>query len=52
VTKILEKNGIFFDIIGKTQKDYLELDKEFNIKLLDLNKLHSFWFRDYFKENN
>ena len=51
VTKILEKNSIFFDIIGKTQKDYLELDKEFNIKLLDLNKLHSFWFRNYFKEN-
>tara|TARA_B100000029_G_scaffold172969_2_gene169427 strand:- start:1458 stop:3650 length:2193 start_codon:yes stop_codon:yes gene_type:complete len=52
VTKILEKNSIFFDIIGKTQKDYLELDKEFNIKLLDLKKLHSFWFNDYFKENN
>ena len=51
VTKILEKNSIFFDIIGKTQKDYLELDREFNIKLYDLYKLNSFWFKDYFKEN-
>ena len=49
VTKILEKNSIFFDIIGKTQKDCLELDKEFNIKLYDLCKLNSFWFKDYFK---
>tara|TARA_Y100000590_G_scaffold392262_1_gene469558 strand:- start:3155 stop:5350 length:2196 start_codon:yes stop_codon:yes gene_type:complete len=51
VTKLLEKNGIFFDILGKTQKDCLELDKEFNIKIDDLNKLNSFWFNDYFKEN-
>ena len=51
VTKILEKNSIFFDIIGRTQKNYLELDKEFNIKLHDLYKLNSFWFKDYFKEN-
>jgi len=51
VSKILEKNGIFYEIIGKTQKDSLVLDKEFNIKLNDLNKLNSFWFRNYFKEN-
>ena len=47
----LEKNGVFFESIGKTQKDCLDLDKEFNIKLNDLNKLNSFWFRNYFKEN-
>ena len=51
VTKILEKNSIFFDIIGRTQKNYLELDKEFNIKLPDLYKLNSFWFKNYFMEN-
>ena len=38
VTKILEKNSIFFDIIGKTQKDCLELDREFNIKLDNLSE--------------
>ncbi len=51
VCKILEKNGIFYEVVGKTQKDYLELDKEFNIKLTDLSEFNSFWFRTYFKEN-
>ena len=51
VDKILEKNSTFFEILGKTQKDSLVLDKEFNIKLNDLNKLNSSWFRNYFKEN-
>ena len=51
VYKILEKNSIFYEMLGKTQKDSLVLDKEFNIKLNDLNKLNSFWFKNYFKEN-
>ena len=51
VYKILEKNSIFYEMLGKTQKDSLVLDKEFNIKLNNLNKLNSFWFRNYFKEN-
>ena len=38
-------------MLGKTQKDSLVLDKEFNIKLNDLNKLNFFWFKNYFKEN-
>ena len=50
-TKTLEKNSIFYEMLGKTQKDSLDLDKEFNIKLSDLNKLNSFWFKNYFKEN-
>ncbi len=51
VYKILEKNSIFYEMLGKTQKDSLVLDKEFNIKLNNLSKLNSFWFRNYFKEN-
>ena len=51
VFEILEKNGIFYEIIGKTQEDSLDLDKELNIKLNDLYELNSFWFRNYFKEN-
>ena len=38
-------------MLGKTQKDSLVLDKDFNIELNDLRKLNSFWFRNYFKEN-
>ena len=51
VSKILEKNNIYYEIIGKTQKDSLYLNKEFNIKLTDLGELNSFWFRNYFNEN-
>ena len=29
----------------------MNLDKEFNIKLSELNELNSFWFKNYFKEN-
>ena len=49
--RILEKKAIFYEIIGETQKDNLALDKEFNIKLDELYKLNSFWFKNYFKED-
>ena len=45
---ILKKNSIFYEIIGKTQKDSLNLDKEFNIKLSMLNDINTFWFKNYF----
>jgi len=51
VVTILEKNNIFYDIIGKTQKDSLDLDEEFNIKISELNRLNSSWFRNYFNES-
>ena len=51
VTKILEKNGIYYEIIGKTQKDSLNIEKEFNVNLENLKKQNSFWFKDYFGEN-
>ena len=51
VSKILEKNSIYYEIIGETQKESLYLNKEFNIKLTDLKELNSFWFRNYFEEN-
>ena len=51
VSKILEKNNIYYEIIGKTQKDSLNLDKEFNVKLSELYQLNSFWFKNYFGEH-
>ena len=51
VSKILEKNGIYYEILGKSQKESLDLDKEFNIRLENLNKINSFWFKNYFKED-
>ena len=51
VSKILNKNSVFYEIIGKTQKDTMILDREFDIKLTDLYQFNSFWFKNYFKEN-
>jgi len=48
VYKILNKNDIFYESLGKTQKNTLDLDKEFNIKIEDLRNLKSFWFENYF----
>jgi len=45
---MLEKNNIFFEIIGITQKDSLDLHKEFNVKLKELYKLNTSWFKNYF----
>ena len=52
MSKILDKNSVYYEIIGKTQKDNVDLDKEFKIKLTDLSELNSFWFKDYFKEGH
>ena len=49
VIEILKENSIYYEIIGKTQKDSLDLDKEFEIELSELNRLNTYWFRDYFK---
>ena len=50
VCKFLEKNGIYYEIIGKTQEENLDLDREFSVKIEDLNKLNSSWFKNYYKE--
>ena len=50
VGQTLDKNGIFYELIGKTQKESLEIDKEFSEKLNNLYKLNSFWFKNYFNE--
>ena len=52
VSKLLDKNNTFYEIIGKTHKDTLEIYKEFDIKLSDLYQFNSFWFNNYFKENH
>ena len=50
-SKILEKNSVYYEIIGKTQKGGFDLSKEFSVKLNDLSELNSFWFKNYFEEN-
>tara|TARA_B100000686_G_scaffold194043_1_gene200916 strand:- start:223 stop:744 length:522 start_codon:yes stop_codon:yes gene_type:complete len=48
VCKILAKNSIYFEIIGKTQKDSINLSNEFNVMLSELDKLNSTWFNDFY----
>ena len=48
---ILQKNSVYYEVIGKTQKDSLDLGSEFKVKLSELNEWKSFWFKNYFKEN-
>jgi len=51
VCNILEKNSVYYEIIGKTQKDSLEIEKEFKIKLSELSEMNSTWFKNFFNEN-
>jgi len=50
VSKILEENSIYYELLGKTQIDNLELNENFKLNLAELNKLNSSWFKNYFKE--
>ncbi len=51
VCKILKNNSIYFEKIGRTQQDYLEVKNEFKASLNELGELHKYWFNNYFKEN-
>ena len=51
VSEILGKNSIYYEVIGKTQKDTLDLDNDFKVKLTELSELNSFWFKNFFKES-
>ena len=51
VSKILEENNIYYDIIGMTQNDRISLENEFDVKLSELDDLNTFWFKNYFKYN-
>ena len=49
VIKILEENSVYFEILGKTQKNILNLNKEFKVDVSELKDLNSSWFKSYFK---
>ena len=51
VSNILKKNSVYFEIIGKTQKDSLDINKDLSIKIVELSKLNSSWFKNYFRNN-
>ncbi len=45
--KIFKENNIFHEIIGKTQSDYFELDKEVKLKVKDLYSVNNQWYYNY-----
>jgi len=47
VTKILNKNSVFFEQIGITQKENLTLGKEFEINVNEMKKYNYRWFKKY-----
>jgi len=51
VTEFLEKSNIYYDIIGETQIDNIELNKDFKIPINELKKDNSSWFKNYYKDN-
>ena len=48
VSKILKNSSVYFEKIGKTQKNYMEIKNEFNISLNKLVELHKYWFNSYY----
>ena len=51
VTKILENNSVYFEIIGKTQKESLVVENLFSVKVSELLQSNSFWYKSYFGDN-
>ena len=47
VQKILEANNVFYENIGSTQKDFLEIIGEMKINIKDLYKINNQWYNNY-----
>tara|TARA_B100000886_G_C20405742_1_gene484668 strand:+ start:36 stop:950 length:915 start_codon:yes stop_codon:yes gene_type:complete len=47
VIKILNDNRIYYENIGKTQKEFFEVEDELNININDLFKINNTWYNNY-----
>jgi phosphoribosylformylglycinamidine synthase len=47
VEKILKNNNVFYEIIGRTQKNYFEIQKELKISTKELYKINDQWYNNY-----
>ncbi len=47
VEKILKDKNIYFDIVGVTQKEYFELNKELKINVKELYELNNRWYSEF-----
>ena len=47
VEKILKENNIFFENIGFTQNEFLEIEGELKISTKDLFKINNQWYNNF-----
>ena len=47
VEKILEENNVYYEIIGKTQKNYFEIENEMKVEINTLYKINHEWYNNY-----
>ena len=47
VEKILRENDVYFENIGFTQNNYLEIEGELKISIKDLFKINNEWYNNY-----
>ena len=47
VEKILKEDGIYYENIGVTQKEYFEVQDELKISIKDLFKINNEWYNSY-----
>ena len=47
IKKLFKDNNVYFDIIGVTQKDYFELDKELKIGVKELYEINNKWYNEF-----
>ena len=47
VEKILNENNIYYESIGTTQKEYLEIEGELKISTKELFKINNEWYNNY-----
>ena len=47
VKKILNKDNIYYETIGITQKEYFEIEGELKIRTKDLFKINNEWYNNF-----
>ena len=47
VEKLLENNNIFYEDIGYTQREKLEIEKEMTVDIKDLCEINNQWYKNY-----
>ena len=47
IQKILKDNNVFYENIGSTQKDFLEIVGQMKVDIKELYKINNQWYNNY-----